>query len=197
MSNRIQTILLVFTGILLWAACSPKTATVPSGVSEPVVLLAVKSERIWKDTDTTFTKYLCPGKVFPVTYRLLDVDTSMVRKLLIVHNEQPGVITSDTILIEIPIPDGTWEKFRINQVQVMAPELAAKYPYLKTYSGTSLAYPADQIRLEANPEGIRAMILSTRGAILLDPFCKDDKLHMISYFKKNLPEGLKEEFEEK
>ena len=168
-----------------------------SEISDPVVVISVKSDRIWKDTDSTFTKNTCPGKVFPITYRLLEVDTAKVRKLFIVHSDQPGVITKDTLLIEIPIPDGTWEKFKINQVQVMAPELAAKYPYLKTYSGTSMAYPADQIRLEANPEGISGMILSTRGTILLDPFCKDDKLHMISYFKKNLPEGLKEEFEEK
>ncbi len=105
------------------------------------------------------------------------------------------MIAADTLSIEIPIPDGSWEVFRVSQVQVMAPELAAKYPYLKTYSGTSKLYPADQIRLEVSPDGIRGMILSSRGTILVDPFCKNDKLHMISFFKKNLPEGGKEDFE--
>jgi len=133
----------------------------------------------------------------PLGYRLLETDTSNLRKKLLIEGSEPGLIATDTIEIDIPLPDGTWEMFKLFQVQVMAPELAAKYPYLKTFSGNSKTFPADQIRLEVYPGGIRAMILSSRGTILLDPFCENDKLLMISYYKRNLPEGTKEEFETK
>jgi hypothetical protein len=39
------------------------------------------------------------------------------------------------------------------------------------------------------------MILSSRGTIMMDPFCGFDTLHVISYYKKNLPGDVKEEFE--
>jgi len=178
--------------IFIWAGCSPKTT---NNVSEKQESSAVNSKKIWKDTDPTFTNRECPGKIFPTSYRMLDVDTAMMRHLLIIQGNKPGEISTDTILIDIPLPDESWEEFRITQVQVMAPELAAKYPYIKTYSGYAKLYPADQIRLEVSPEGIRAMILSSRGTVLIDPFCKEDKLHMISFFKKNLPEGAKQDFE--
>lgn len=153
--------------------------------------------RIWKDTPGNISPPLCQGKIYPLRYRLLDVDTAMVKNLLIKQGREPGKINTDTILIEIPFPDGSWESFSISQVQVMAPELAAKYPYLKTYSGNSKLYPADQIRIEATPDGLRVMVLSVKGTVLIDPFCDNDKVHMISYLKRDMPEGAKEEFEKK
>jgi len=185
-----------FTFLLL-TGCTPKYSGGQTETKAPVQESYNSSTKIWKDSDSTITIKACPGKIYPLKYRLLDVDTGKVRKYLIFQGSKPGEISSDSVTIDIPLPDGSWEQFKIFQVQVMAPELAAKYPYLKTYAGSSIIYPADQIRLEVNPEGIRVMILSTRGSIIIDPFCKDDKIHMISYFRKNLPEGIKEDFEKK
>lgn len=153
--------------------------------------------RLWKDAGITHEKLICPGKIIPLSYRMLDTDTAAAKQLLLIDGPAPGLVSTDTILLDIPIPDGTWEKYRINQVQVMAPELAAKYPGIKTYSGVNVVFPADQIRLEVNPQGLRGMVLSDRGTILLDMYCENDIIHMISFFKKYLPEGSKEDFENK
>ncbi len=186
--------LLFPAAISLLQGCSSKSTRLPAEQSETVSVTQQTSDRLWKDPDTSFTRPGCPGKILPLSYRMLELDTANVRKQLIVQGPEPGLVSKETFNIEIPLPDGTWEQFTMTQVQVMAPELAAKFPYLKTYAGTSTVYPSDQLRLEAGPDGVSAMILSTRGSIMLDPFCKGDKIHMISYFKKNLPGG-KEDFE--
>lgn len=185
-----------FLFLVLTPGCSPKTAAVP-GDNSASLPVAYNSTRIWKDTDASTGNLSCPTQPLPLEYRLLNIDTAESRKLLIFQGAASGEVSGDTVLIEIPMPDGSWELFEVNQVQVMAPALAAKYPELKTYSGKSKIYPADQIRLEANPTGIRCMILSDRGTVLLDPFCKTFPLHMISYYKKNLPHGSKDDFESK
>ncbi|MDQ3051295.1 MAG: hypothetical protein M3Q95_10460 [Bacteroidota bacterium] len=194
MRNFIHSMLLFLISLLLMQGCSPKSAPVPSQKQDPVPASQNTSLRLWNDSDSSYIQPACPGKILPLTYRLLKLDTMKVRNQLMIQGPEPGLVSKETFNIEIPLPDGTWEPFVMTQVQVMAPELAAKFPYLKTYSGYSSVYPADQIRLEAGPDGVSAMILSTRGSIMIDPFCKDDKIYMISYFKKNLPGG-KEEFE--
>ena len=194
--NKFKFVLLLsVTGLLL--ACSKKVTDPPASQQELPVVKNTATQRFWKDIDTSFVNRNCPGKIFPIAYRTLKVDSSLVKEKLLIEGDFPGVVNKDTLELEIPLPDGTWEKFRINQVQVMAPVLAAKYPYIKTYAGSSMVYPADQLRMELNSATARIMILSTRGTILVEPACGEDKVHVISFFKKNMPEGSKEDFERK
>lgn len=190
---RFSLIILVF----VLFSCTKKTVPAKSETGTDLLKESTFTSRIWKNTPGNISPPLCQGKIYPLRYRLLDVDTSLLKNLLIKQGSEPGKINTDTILIDIPFPDGSWESFSISQVQVMAPELAAKYPYLKTYSGNSKLYPADQIRIEATPDGLRVMVLSVKGTVLIDPFCDNDKGHMISYLKRDMPEGAKEEFEKK
>ncbi len=195
---RATSIFLVFSIInIVLISCNKKTTSRLPVKELNTATTVFESGRLWKDTYEKFSPPSCTGKIYPLRYRMLDVDTAMVRKFLVVQGNEPGKLNLDTLLIEIPYPDGTWESFRISQVQVMAPELAAKYPFIKTYSGNAKLYPADQIRIEVSPDGLRVMVLSVKGTMLIDPYCNNDKVHMISYLKKDMPEGAKEEFERK
>ncbi len=137
----------------------------------------------------------CTDKVFPTSYRLLKVNYPALRKLLVIQGDSPGELSRNTIILSIPLPEGGSEDFTITQVKVMAPELAAKFPDIKTYSGTSNEFATDKIRADISPQGFRAMIQSTRGAFVIDPYCKNDTIHAISYYRKYLPENSKEDFE--
>ncbi len=194
--NTIRFILLLGS-ILLLSSCSRKVPETTHSPKEEKGEVQANPPRIWKDIDTLNITSSCPGKTLPLSYRLLLADSGQVKNKLLTEGDFPGVVSKDTIVIEIPLPDGTWERFRISQVQVMAPVLAAKYPYIKTYAGNSLIYPGDQVRLEVNSSTVRIMILSTRGTIMLEPFCNDDHSRMMSFYKKNMPEGSKENFERK
>jgi hypothetical protein len=190
-------VILLLGYVLLFSNCSRRIPETPQSPKEERGEVHPEPSRIWKDADSLAFQPNCPGKILPISYRMLIADTVQIKNKLITEGDFPGVVNKDTLVIDIPLPDGTWEKFRITQVQVMAPVLAAKYPYIKTYSGNSMLYPADQVRLEINSGTVRIMILSTRGTILLESFCPDDHLRVISFYKKNMPEGTKENFERK
>ena len=193
---NILRIILLFEIFLLLSCSRRIPETVQAGKEEHGNVQSV-SGRFWKDADTLLKNPSCPGKILPLSFRLLTVDTNQVKAKLLSEGDFPGVVNKDTVFIDLPLPDGSWESFRISQIQVMAPVLAAKYPNIKTYSGNSTIYPADQVRLEINSSQIRIMIFSTRGTILIEPFCPDNHTRMMSFYKKNMPEGSKENFEGK
>lgn len=141
----------------------------------------------WSDLEISKLPENCKNKIMPIHYRALEVNYPYLRKILVRQGPNPGQLNTDTIALPFPMPEGSWEVFNITQVTVMAPELAAKFPEIKTYSGKSKDYPSDNVRLDISPQGVRAMIISTRGVILLDPYCANDTLYVMSYYKKDLP----------
>lgn len=60
-------------------------------------------------------------------------------------------------------PDETGElfPFEVTETSVMAPELAAKYPEIRSYSGVGLKGRKDRIRFSIAPSGIQSMIVHT------------------------------------
>lgn len=147
----------------------------------------------WDDVTTTFIPSTeCAGRIMPLKFRLLHVDYVKLRALLLQEN---AMQSTDTLLFPVPLPDGLTESYRLSPVQVMAPELAEKYPGIRTFSGVGVESPSDHIRLDIAPKGLSVMILSTRGTMMLDPYCQGDSVHVISYFKKDLPPDAKPEFE--
>ena len=69
----------------------------------------------------------------------------------------------------------------------MEPELRAKFPEIKTYSGAQVDDHSRYIRLDITPQGFHAMVLTAgEGTVYIDPysFGKDIE-HYICYFKKD------------
>jgi hypothetical protein len=75
------------------------------------------------------------------------------------------------VIIEIPSPDGDVIKFEMYQSQTMSPELAKQFPELKSYMGNAVADKSTTIRANINETGFHALITSTKGQWLVEPYC--------------------------
>ena len=177
--------------LVLCSSCNNK-------VSNTSITTTVEPEPayFWSDLESDKDQPECEGRIMPLKYRLMKTDYVSLRKLLLKGsgNKQEGV--SDTTELLIPLPDGSWELFHIFPVEVMAPELAEKFPEIRTYAGFSAVNASDNIRLDISPRGFSSMILSERGTMMVDPFCRNDTVHVISYNRNDLPPDSKQPFEE-
>jgi hypothetical protein len=92
------------------------------------------------------------------------------------------------LVVTLPLPDGTNARFRVVEASVMAPELAAQFPSIKTYTGVGLDDPSASLRLDLTPAGFHAQVLSaTTGSFFIDPISRTDTQHYLSFWKRDMP----------
>ena len=125
------------------------------------------------------------GTLRPLRFRLLQLDVNGMKRWLFSAPKEKDRQTIQGLLINIPFPEGTYQSFRIYETEVMAPELAAKYPEIRSYSGSGISDPSLGIRLDFSPAGFRAMILTQKGAINIDPYSRTDLSRYICYYKQD------------
>ncbi len=69
----------------------------------------------------------------------------------------------------------------------MEKSLADRYPEIKTYRGQGIDDPTAITRFDWTPSGFHAIILSTRGTILIQPESRGDIENYAVSFQEQLP----------
>lgn len=91
-------------------------------------------------------------------------------------------------VIALPESNGVLESYAMVETAIMAPELAAKYPDIRTYSGVSLNTPGKILRITSSMRGLRAMILRPDGsAAYVEPLAWGQTEYYIAFEQADLP----------
>ncbi|PCE66123.1 reprolysin-like metallopeptidase [Sediminicola luteus] len=64
-----------------------------------------------------------------------------------------------TTVVEFPDMAGVLQRFSVRETSVMAPELQAKFPQIRSYSGWALDGSGKRVRFSVSPSGLDAMII--------------------------------------
>lgn len=123
--------------------------------------------------------------IIPEKYRTLQLDTAgMLPFLRSLPSEQNITDRNNAPVILLPMPDGSMARFHIWESAAMAPELAAAYPNIKTFTGQGIDDRTATIKLDWTEFGFHAMILSpAKGQSLIDPYDQKTVTNYISYYK--------------
>lgn len=147
----------------------------------------VSLDGVWEGLDAVpAEKHQQKPWVRPPKARPVRLQRGALEKLLKqVRPERGGPAAGESTEIILPMPDGSFARFRAVESSVMAPELAARYPEIKTYLGYGVDDPAATVRFDWTPAGFHAQILSPKGAVYIDPFSQGDTEYYTSYYKRD------------
>ena len=126
---------------------------------------------------------------FPSKYKLYNINIPQLKLLLKnAPKEKPNSSDlSDGIIFSMPSPDGKLLSFKIVNYNVMHPDLAAKFSSIQTFTGRGVDDPLSTIKLDVTQRGFHAMVLSPTGNYFIDPYCENNYVDYITYFKNDLP----------
>ncbi|MFN3153341.1 reprolysin-like metallopeptidase [Bremerella sp.] len=121
------------------------------------------------------------AKAAATSYKGLALDVDAMRSLLATA---PGEFSGeDGIVIELPTPDGGFERFSVYSTSVMHPDLAAKYTDIMTFVGYSLDNDYGNLRMDMTQFGFHAQVLNQDGSYLVDPYYHLEDEFYTSYFR--------------
>jgi hypothetical protein len=87
--------------------------------------------------------------------------------------------------LRLPLPDGSFGRFSVEESPIMEPALAERHPGIRTYRGQGLDDPTATARLGWTTAGFHAIVLSAGGTVYVDPYRRGDTTHYLSYFKRH------------
>lgn len=155
-------------------------------LSTLVPLLAHADRTLWSEIDVSRAPMLAE-RFTPVTNgRILGLQhAALVAKLRDAPPETLTRVPESSLKLELPMPDGSFDTFRVVETDVMAPELAARYPLIKTYLAQSTSDSSVTARLDTTTLGFRAQILSSKGTAYIEPLARGDVSRYIAFNKKD------------
>jgi hypothetical protein len=121
--------------------------------------------------------------IIPQKYRAFHlIDNKLKNILFSAPNKKDVASNNSATIIELPMPDGTLQKFRVVESSVMAPELAAQFPDIKTFNVKGIDDPSVSGKLDWNDYGFHAMLRTVLGDVYIDPYSNNNIEDYITYY---------------
>ncbi len=170
-----------FSAVLLasWLASVPAALAAPGDKSPDGLWTEIAPESLPVPPPYAFVR--------TNTFRTYELNEAALEALLQqAPVEQPGNVLTSPVILTIPLPTGTFARFRVVQSSILSPALSAQHPELRTYLAQGIDEPTVTVRFDRTPAGFHAMVLSREGTVYVDPYSPGDTQHYLNFFKSDL-----------
>lgn len=102
--------------------------------------------------------------------------------------ERTGDLRNSQAVLALPMPDGSFQRFHIEESPVVDAALVAQYPEIKSYRGQGIDDGTATVRFDWTPLGFHALILSAgRPAVNIHPSDSNDPTAYASSYDRRVP----------
>ena len=83
-------------------------------------------------------------------------------------------LNQSPVIFTLPLPDGSFSRFRIEESPVFDQALAARFPEIKSYRGQGVDNTLATVRFDLSPLGFHALVMKPEEAIEITPATQTD-----------------------
>jgi hypothetical protein len=117
------------------------------------------------------------------SYQVLRLNKdALAQQLARAPMERTGDLRESPAVLSLPMPDGSFERFHIEESPVMDADLVAKYPEIKSYRGQGIEDGTATVRFDWTPLGFHALVLAPGHAVNILPPNQTDISTYASYY---------------
>ena len=163
-------------GLLIWAFA-------PEAGAGALARTAPSGERIWETIDNSSIAAADWKPPAAGSYRVLRLNKdALAQQLARAPMERTGDLRNSPAVLSLPMPDGSFKSFHIEESPVMDAGLVARYPEIKSYRGQGIEDGAATVRFDWTPLGFHALVLSADQAVNILPPSQSDVTTYASYY---------------
>jgi subtilisin-like proprotein convertase family protein len=152
------------------------------------LLATAQAQSLWTDVAESALPAAGERLIQPSKFRSVRLDVSALRPLLAAAPQRfsPAAESNQRPILSIPLPEGGFARFELEETPVMHPELQEKYPETRTYTGRGIDDPTAMLKCDLTPWGFHGMVRSAlRGSYFIDPAIHGNADYYVVYHKKD------------
>ncbi len=170
-----------------------KTIILSSFIISCLSINAQSNQALWKEVNENQITITGKRDIVPEKYKTFHLDINSVKTLLAsVPLDKNIPVEYSSVIISLPMPDGTLQNFKVTESPVMEDALQFSYPNIRTYNVRGIDDRYASGKLDLTEFGFHGMIRSSNGDIYIDPYCKWNVDDYISYYTSDFNKPLSE-----
>lgn len=151
------------------------------------IFVSYSQNAFWRETsnDRLVAIPKSDRDAMPSEYKLFSLDYNAFKaQLQFAPSRENSAFITSNVIMQFPNADGIIEDYRIYEASVMHPDLASRYPDIKSYVGKGIADPTATIRFSTTIFGLHTMTTSgLKGTQYIDTYTKDLNNYIV--YEKN------------
>lgn len=143
----------------------------------------LSEDGIWETTDGGSSAQASAITIEEVPRALRLNSDALARQLAEAPQEAAnGGLRNSPAVVSLPMPDGSFMRFRIEESPVMDAAAVARYPEIKSYRGQGIDDGTMTARFDWTPLGFHAFVLTADRAMNIRPLESDPALYTSTYY---------------
>ncbi len=167
--------------LLTFAASQSRSATpAPAG------------EAIWEIiTEPSIASMNSPAADRDVSSVLRLNKDALAQQLIRAPMEGTIDLRNSPAVLSLPMPDGSLQRFRIEESPVMEADLATRHPQFRSYRGQGIDDATATTRFDWTPQGLHGVVLSSRDSVYIAPAEQGQTANYLAQFSRSTRGGFK------
>ena len=114
---------------------------------------------------------------YPKSFRLFNLNFSTLQQELFAV---VGKSSKSSTVISLPNADGDIEQFEVFEASNFEPDLQARFPEIRAYSGKGITDKYATLKLSISPQGVQTMVFRTeKDNEFMEPYSKDHTVYSV------------------